>query len=222
MEAVLDLPIVKPQKTSPVINLPCEKIILHNISWSTYEGLLEDNAENPNVRLFYDDGDLEIMIESFKHGNIAHKLSEIVSEIADLLDIDFEGAGGTTFKKSKKKKGFEGDATFYFKAAALVRGKEELDMEKHPAPELVIEVDVTHPSLPKFPIFAALDVLEVWRFDGFDVKFYRLQSGGKYSETSESVCLPNVKSASVTELLEAGFELPRREWRKLIEKSIRE
>lgn len=222
MTTVLDLPGAKIEKKIGVINLPCEKVILHNISWETYEKLLKDIGDNPSLRVFYDDGDLEIMVESFKHGNIAHKLSEMISEIADLLDIDFEGAGGTTFKKSKKKKGFEGDATFYFQAAALVRGKDELDMEKDPAPELVVEVDVTHPSLPKFPIFAALGVSEVWRYDGVEVKFYRLENDDEYAETGESICLPKVKSAAVTELLEAGFEMPRREWRKLIEKSIRE
>jgi Uma2 family endonuclease len=210
MEAVLDI---------KKINLPCEKIILHGISWQTYENLLADNADNPNVRLFYDDGNLEIMTESYKHGNYAHLIELIVVTLAETLEIDFEGAGSTTFKKSKTKKGFEGDGSFYFKNAEIVRGKDTIDLNFDAPPELVIEVDITNPSLPKFPIFASLEIEEIWRFDGLDVRFYRLQNA-EYIEVSESICLPTVESKVVTNLLESGFEMKRIDWLKLIRQSI--
>jgi Uma2 family endonuclease len=212
MEAVLDI-------KKSVINLPCEKIILHGISWQTYENLLADNADNPNVRLFYDDGSLEIMTESFKHGNCSRQIEQIIYAIADELEIDFVSAGSTTFKKSKSKKGFEGDGSFYFKNADNVRGKSEIDLAIDAPPELVIEVDITNPSLPKFPIFASLEIEEIWRFDGLDVRFYRLQNA-EYIEVSESVCLPKVESKVVTNLLESGFEMKRIDWLKLIRQSI--
>lgn len=212
MEAVLDI-----KKT--VFDLPCEKIILHGISWETYENLLADNAENPNVRMFYDDGSLEIMTESFKHGKYAHAIADIIGVIAEALEIDSVGAGNTTFKKSKSKKGFEGDGSFYFKNADVVRGKSEIDLAKDPPPELVIEVDITNPSLPKFPIFSSLGIEEIWRFDGTDVKFHRLKNN-KYVEVQESTCLPKVKSQIVTNLLESGFEMKRLEWLKLIRQSV--
>ena len=213
MEAVLDI------KTS-VTNLPCEKIILHGISWATYENLLADNAENPNVRLFYDDGNLEIMTESFKHGKYSRYIEQIIYAIADELEIDFVPAGGTTFKLSKSKKGFEGDGSFYFKNSEVVRGKSEIDLAKDPPPELVIEVDITNPSLPKFPIFASLGIEEIWRFDGLDTKFYRLQNN-EYIEVSESICLPKVTSRVVTNLLESGFEMKRLAWLKLIRECVK-
>jgi Uma2 family endonuclease len=212
MEDVLDI-------KKSVINLPCEKIILHGISWQTYENLLADNADNPNVRLFYDDGSLEIMTESFKHGNCSRQIEQIIYAIADELEIDFVSAGSTTFKKSKSKKGFEGDGSFYFKNADNVRGKSEIDLAIDAPPELVIEVDITNPSLPKFPIFASLEIEEIWRFDGLDVRFYRLQNA-EYIEVSESVCLPKVESKVVTNLLESGFEMKRIDWLKLIRQSI--
>ncbi|MBA3601846.1 MAG: hypothetical protein H0W45_11570 [Acidobacteria bacterium] len=80
-------------------------------------------------------------------------LSELVVEIARILEVDYEGAASTTFRKEKKKKGFEGDATFYFKNVAVIRGKSDINLSIDPPPELVIEVDITHGSLPKFPIF---------------------------------------------------------------------
>lgn len=211
MEAVLDI---------KKINLPCEKIILHGISWQTYENLLADNADNPNVRLFYDDGNLEIMTESYKHGKYSRAIESIIMAIADELEIDFLAAGGTTFKKSKNQKGFEGDGSFYFKNAEIVRGKDEIDLNFDASPELVIEVDITNPSLPKFPIFASLEVEEIWRFDGLDIRFYRLQNG-EYIEVSESSCLPKVKSKVVTNLVFSANEMKRIEWLKLIHEAIK-
>jgi Uma2 family endonuclease len=213
MEAVLDIKKV-------VTDLPCEKIILHGISWQTYENLLADNADNPTVRLFYDDGNLEIMTESFKHGKYSRAIEAIIMAIADELEIDFLAAGSTTFKKSKDKKGFEGDGSFYFKNADNVRGKSEIDLATDAPPELVIEVDITNPSLPKFPIFASLGVEEIWRFDSLDILFYRLQNT-EYVKVKESVCLPKVESKVVTNLLESGFEMKRLDWLKLIRQSVK-
>lgn len=38
-----------------------ESVLLRNISWPTYESLLEDLSEQPRMRLTYDQGLLEIM-----------------------------------------------------------------------------------------------------------------------------------------------------------------
>ncbi len=49
MEAVLDFPKVKKQNKFAVFNLPCEKIILHNVSWKTYNDLIDEQTENSSV-----------------------------------------------------------------------------------------------------------------------------------------------------------------------------
>ncbi|CAN5753425.1 Uma2 family endonuclease [soil metagenome] len=221
MSAVLDLPATNTPTRSAVINLPCEKVILHNITWATYESLLAEQPEVAGLHFYYNDGDLEIMTESYKHGKISSLLELIVVGLADELEIDFVPAGETIFKRKDQKKGFEGDGSFYFENAAQVRAKDEIDLAKDPPPELVIEVDITHPSLPKFPIFAGIGVLEIWRYDGFNVKIYRLE-GEDYIETQESICLPKVKSEVVTRLLEASFETPRKQFREMIKRSIEE
>lgn len=216
MEAVLDLPKIKKN----VDELPCEKVILHGITWETYNRLVEDQMGKREVRLSYDDGDLQIMVESAKHGKLAGILGEIVSEIGDLFEMDFITVGSATFRKEKGRKGFEPDDSFYFQNADLIRRKDDIDLTVDPPPELIIEIDVTSPSLPRFPIFAEIGVPEIWRYDGTDVKFHRLQKNGKYAEIAESICLPKVKSETVTLLLDASFDLPRREWRKMIKELI--
>jgi hypothetical protein len=64
-----------------------------------------------------------------------------------------------------------------------------------------------------------LGIEEIWRFDGLDVLFYRLQNN-EYVEVSESVCLPKVESKVVANLLESGFEMKRLDWLKLIRQSV--
>jgi Uma2 family endonuclease len=222
MSAVLERPEIRTKSnhiSRPDIEI-VEKVRLHNISWETYEKLVNEQTDNSALHLTYNNGDLEIMVESFKHGNYSRYLEYIVLELADIFEIDFVPAGSATFRKKDKAKGFEGDGSFYFKNAESIREKEEIDLTVDPAPELIIEVDITHGSLQKFPVFAGLNVEEVWRFDGQDVRFYRLENDD-YTEVSESVCLPDVKSEIVTNLLFAAQEMKRLDWLKLIHELVK-
>jgi Uma2 family endonuclease len=196
-----------------------QRVILHDISWETYEKILAEHNEVSNPHFAYCDGELEIAGLGYKDEKTKQLLFELVVKIARILEVDYEGAASTTFRKEKKKKGFEGDATFYFKNVAVIRGKSDINLSIDPPPELVIEVDITHGSLPKFPIFSALGIEEIWRFDGEGMNFYRLQ-GEDYVEATESVCLRGVKSETVTELLFAAEEIKRSEWLKLVHKLI--
>lgn len=222
MQSVLESPKVKAQNKqfSAAKEQTVERVYLQDVSWETYRQLVEDQMGKRGLRLTYDDGDLEIMVVSYKHGNYSSYLELIVAAVADIYEIDFVPAGATTFRGEKKKKGFEGDASFYFKNADAVRAKSEIDLSIDPPPELVVEVDITHGSLSKFPIFSALGVNEVWRFDGEKVVFYRLRTDD-YVTVAESLCLPNVKSETITELLFAAQQLKRSEWLKLVDESVK-
>ncbi len=210
-----------PKKYTGVSTNVVERVILHGISWKTYERILDEHEEVGNRHFAYNEGDLEIMVLGYEHEKFKQDLSELVTEIARILEIDYQGAASTTFRRESKKKGFEGDATFYFKNAEMLRKKTKIDLSKDPAPELVIEIDITHGSLPKFPIFADLGIEEVWRFDGESVRFHRLQ-GKTYKEIKKSICLKNVQSEKITELLFRASELKRIDWIKLIHETIKE
>lgn len=222
MNAVLELPKTSlgVKEGSFVREEIVERVYLSDVSWETYHRLVEDQMGKRDLHLTYNSGDLEIMVVSYKHGNYSSYLELIVAAIADMFEIDFVPAGSTTFKREKKQKGFEGDGSFYFKNAELVRAKNEIDLNVDPSPELVLEIDITHDSLSKFPILAALGVEEIWRFDGDEVKFHRLENEN-YKEVSESICLPNIKSEIVTDLLFAAQELKRMDWVKLIHQKIK-
>ncbi len=54
-----------------------------------------------------------------------------------------------------------------------VSGKARIDLAVDPPPDLVIEIDIAHPSLDKLPLYAAA-VPEVWRYADNGVTIYRL------------------------------------------------
>jgi Uma2 family endonuclease len=90
----------------------------------------------------------------------------------------------------KLKKGLEPDECYYVQHAADVEGKDELDLKKDPPPDLAIEIDITHRSIPRLPIYAALGVPEVWRFDGLKLTVLILGDDGKYRPATSSLAFP--------------------------------
>ena len=88
-------------------------------------------------------------------------------------------------------------------------------MDVDPAPDLVIEIDITSPSLNKFPIFAALGVAEIWRYDGERVGIFLLQAG-QYVEQTKSMMLAQVTGNLVTEWVDASQLMKRTAWLRLV------
>lgn len=80
-----------------------------------------------------------------------------------------------------------------------------------PPPDLVLEVDITHPSLDKLSIFAVVGVSEVWRYDGERIQMLVL-AGDSYVECTQSLAFPALQSAHLAELLVASQQMPRTTW----------
>jgi Uma2 family endonuclease len=70
-----------------VLSLPEQRIILHNVSWETYEHLLAENADSNNPRFTYDRGVLGIMSPSAEHEELSHVLTLLVHVVAEELDV---------------------------------------------------------------------------------------------------------------------------------------
>src|SRR5437868_4061006 len=46
---------------------PEARVLLHDISWGTYQRLLAERGQSPGTRFTYDDGELEIMVVYIGH-----------------------------------------------------------------------------------------------------------------------------------------------------------
>ena len=82
---------------------------------------------------------------------------------------------------------------------------------EHPAPDLIIEVDITSLSTNRQSIFAAFGVPEIWRFDGEKMQILKLDNSS-YTEIRNSLALPQVTAEKLTEFLEKSETLSRLEW----------
>jgi Uma2 family endonuclease len=187
------------------------RVIIQGVSWETYERLQADFGDSHAARLTFDQGTLEIMAPSFAHERPTHLLTQIIDILAEVRGLDLLGAGATTFKREDMQRGFEPDASFYIQHAAAVRNNTDIDLDVDPPPDLVIEIDLTHPSLDKLPLYAALGIPEVWRYTGQRLLIYQWSTDG-YTVTDTSAVLPDVTSSQLTQLVADGQDMPRPAW----------
>jgi Uma2 family endonuclease len=192
-----------------------QRMILHDVSWRTYESLLEDHRDTGTPRFAYDRGTLEIMSPSPEHERVNRNIALIIEMVAAEFGIDVQDLGSTTFRREDLERGFEPDSCFYIQNEARIRGKDRIELPEDPPPDLVVEIDLTNPSLDKLPIYARLGVPEVWRYDGKNVSILRLEGDG-YAEAGESAALPPLDAGTLGEFVEQSKKLRRTEWlRKL-------
>jgi len=199
-------------------HLPAGAVLrFDDVPWEEYENLLADLGEGYAVRIFYDNGRMEVMAPA-SHEKPKSAINRLVTALADELDIDVESLGSTTWKAEMKAKGAEPDDCFYIQNAALIIGKDDLDLAHDPPPDVVVEIDRTSTSLNKFGIYAALEVPEIWRVAGRQVEFYLLVDTG-YDKSPVSRAFPFLSARTLSHFLlrvltEGGRKVARdfREW----------
>lgn len=145
-----------------------------NVAWEDYDQLTYDLRESSVVRVFYDQGRMEIRSPLPAHEKPVKVLHSLIIALRDALDIDIESLGSSTLKKELKDKGAEPDDCFYVQHAAFVIGKDDLDLQHDPPPDIVIESDLTGSSLDRFAIYAGLGVGEIWRVFNRRVELWTL------------------------------------------------
>lgn len=197
-----------------------QTIILSGVSWRTYEALLADHEDRSAPRFAYDHGELEIMSPSPEHEKFNRDLALLVDVVAEEFEIDVYALGSTTFRREDLDRGFEPDSCFYIENEERVRGKDRIDLDVDPPPDLVIEIDITSPSLDKHPIYARLGVPEVWRHDGKRLAILRLD-GTDYAEVAESKVLPPLTEDVLSGFVERGKSMRRTAWLKEVRKWAR-
>ncbi|MFM7602707.1 MAG: Uma2 family endonuclease [Pseudanabaena sp.] len=79
-----------------------------------------------------------------------------------------------------------------------IRAQENVIVGQDPPPDLVLEVDITNPSDRRLPIYALLGVPEVWRYDGYSLKFLGLKNG-EYVPIENSLSFPSLHAAIMVE-----------------------
>jgi Uma2 family endonuclease len=172
--------------------LPAGSVLaFEDVTWDEYEQLLDDLAERPHFRLSYDCGRLEIVSPGSDHEGAAALIADVVRFVSDTENLNLENYGRTTWRRKNLQRGLEPDICFYIANAARVIGRRRIDLKRDPPPDIAVEIDITHRSVSKFPIYAALLIPEIWIYDGNAFRVYAL-NGTSYEETTRSQFLPSL------------------------------
>lgn len=197
----------RPVDASP----PRDRIVLNNISWETYEALLNDLQEE-HVLLTYDDGTLEIMAPSPLHDRSARLLGRLICTYTEVRNIPIASFGGTTWRRKDRRQGLEPDECFYVRSEPLVRGRDDIDLAKDPPPDLAIEVENTRSSLNKQAIYAALGIGELWRYLDERLTVHVLKPDGSYAPSDASPSFPDLPLAQIQRFMHQRHGTSETEW----------
>ena len=143
---------------------------------------------------------------------------EIVTEE---MDVEIRSLSASTWQRQDLAKGVEADECYYIQNEGRIRGKMELDLQSDPPPDLAIEVDITNPSLPRLPIYEALKVPEVWRFDGEQITLLQWVKG-HYQTIERSLALPQVTAKMIQHFMDEAPKMGETSWAKTVRQWIRE
>ena len=167
-----------------------QRFLLHNVSWGVFEELA--SGDGIGARLTYDRGELELMSPSSEHEWFKTLFGRMIEALTVELNVPIRSAGSTTFKKELLQRGLEPDECYYIRREAAVRGRDEIDLNTDPPPDLVVEIEVSRSLLDRLGIYAALGVPEIWSYDGEKLRVRQLAKDGSYSDVSQSLNLPMV------------------------------
>jgi Uma2 family endonuclease len=184
-----------------------QRFVLDGVDWRMYSRWLLLVRDRPAVRLTYDRGTLEIMTLSHEHESWEYFMARLIDALTEELGLPVKGGGSTTFRRRKQKRGLEPDACWWIANEALVRGKARINLRTDPPPDLALEIDITHSSLNRMAIYAALRVPEVWRFRNQVLTFYVLGADGKYAVSTTSRAFPLVSADDMSRFLPLADQL---------------
>lgn len=207
-------PVQKADTPAPVggVAVDQERTILHGISWKTYESLLEDYRDRSAPRFAYDRGVLEIKSPSSVHERSNWAVTRLVEIVCEARGLEYDNLGSTTFKRDDLVRGFEPDSCFYIQNIERVADVEEINLRHDPAPDLVIEIDLTSPSLNKLPLYAQIGVPEIWRLLPGDGMTIFLLEEGTYQETNASAALAPLSREDIENWVAQSRTMRRIEW----------
>jgi Uma2 family endonuclease len=172
-----------------------QRIVIQRVSWDLYDRLSEAIGEEQHVRLAYDGEDLEIMTTGPVHEDYKEMLGQIVATVSKTLGIPRKKLGETTWKRPEIARGIQADQCYYFDAAKIAaarvaRRRKSNYVADYPNPDLAIEIDLSRPTVDRSGIYGALQVVEVWRFDGESIVIEQLQADLSYAPNQVSLFLP--------------------------------
>jgi Uma2 family endonuclease len=169
-----------------------EKIVIAaDVRWEAYAALVRELGDHSRLHVAYSEGTLEIMSPSAEHESLSRLVDVLIAELSVQWEIDVEAYGSTTLELPTVSKGAEPDSCYYVQRASTMRGRLTIDLLHDPAPDVVLEVDLTSSRIAKNAIYDAMRVPEIWRHDGNTLR-PRLRTESGYVASERSSAFPGL------------------------------
>src|SRR5262249_43676444 len=127
---------------------PLQRFVIENVPWHEYEALVK-LWDGRHIRATYDRGTLELMTTSSRHEKFKCIWARLVETLSLELGKEIASFGEMTFKRQLTERGLDPDACYWIASEPTVRGKLDLDIERDPLPDLVLEIEVRVSALDK-------------------------------------------------------------------------
>jgi len=176
-----ELPALDKLRPAPIADgiEPEERISVYGISWEGY--LAFDKAlgnDRPGPRLYYLDGELEIMTTSDEHERIKKWIGGFMDDFFIQEEIEIIPRGQATMRlAAMKKAGAEPDESWCIE-------------EEKEFPDLVLEIALTSGGVNKLEVYRRFRVREVWLWRRYKLDIFGLLSSGEYKRLPRSRLLP--------------------------------
>lgn len=189
--------------TAPPINpsiLGEKRVTLRGLTWQGYQQILHALPESRAAHLTYDHGILEISMPLESHEFACELIGLFVRILVGEMGMKLKSMRSTTLDREDLDRGAEPDNAYYIQNQAKVAGR-KVNLAEDPAPDLVVEVDITHTDIDKNRLYAAMGVPEFWSYNGQEWRIYQLQ-GNTYQERDRSPTFPGVEKEYLYKFLE--------------------
>ncbi len=170
------------------ISIPPGSVMRIPGSWADFCQLRDSRGDGSIPRLKYHDGEILLMSPLPRHGREANIIADIVKVLLDSQERNYEAFTPITMELPEVS-GIEPDYCFYIDNWQAIVGKDRIDWQVDPSPDLVIEIDVT--SYTSELDFLPYNVPEVWLFKNYQLTIYQL-ADGKYEVSNNSRYFPDV------------------------------
>jgi Uma2 family endonuclease len=202
--------------SAPLATAAETRIAFHALTWQGYQQILQALPQSRAARLTYDRGTLEIAMPSELHEFARELIGRFIYFLVSELGLNLKTLGSTTLDREDLNRGAEPDNAYYIQNQPLMAGR-TINLAPDPAPDLVVEVDITHTDIDKLALYAALGIAEFWRYNGETWRIYQLQ-GEAYREVDRSPTFPQVPKELLYQFLaqaqqdEVAAERTLRDW----------
>jgi Uma2 family endonuclease len=180
-----------------------KRLTFHNLTWPAFKQIQSLLSASTRARFTYDNGSLEITMPLEKHERSARLIELFIRVLVMELGLKMKTMGSTTLDREDLLKSAEPDNGYYIQNYEKV-ADHEINLDRDPAPDLIVEVDITHTDLNKNDLYASLGVPEFWRFNGKIWRVFTLVDA-QYVEVDRSPTFKLIAKQDLYDFLAAAL-----------------